>query len=703
MLPRFATLALIGVVLSTIPSQAQDVNGEIEDALTAAALKNAPSVVKIETSGGREVITAQGGQQAGVRKGVGPTTGLIVDADGFIVSSAFNFANNPTDIFVTVPGQPRMVAKIVANDETRMLTLLKVEAKKLPVPKPFPKKDAQVGQWSVALGRALDPEIAELPSMSIGIISATGRIWGKALQTDAKISPINYGGPLVGIDGRVFGVLVPASPRGGDETAGVEWYDSGIGFAIPLEDIFTILPELKKGKDLRRGMIGITVADPENMYNIAVKVDTVAKASAAEEAGIKKGDIITKIDNVAVSNYADLRHALGPKYEGDTVKVTVTRGDKTQTFDKLKLAGEVAVAASPFLGILPLRDDPERGVVIRYVYLESAAAKAGLKVGDRITKFAPAQVPQPTPVTTRERLRAMVGSLAPAVKVKIEVVRKDQEKPETIEMTLGELPFDLLAKEAPLPSSEKKALAKPVAANAPKGQDEKKVEPKIEEKKDEPKDEEKKEEIETGLVQRTNKTLGRDYWLYIPTNYDKNVSHGVILWFHAAGRGGKDAEDMVRIWRDYCDLHHFILMGPKSENETGWLPSETEEVLQDVRTVMGEYTTDKTRILAHGMGIGGQMAIYIGFNARDLIRGVATTGTVVGRDPKDVVPNQPLSFYMVAGKKDPLIKEINAGIEKLKEKKYPVIYREIEDFGKEYLDENSFDELRRWMDSLDRI
>ena len=238
----------------------------------------------------------------------------------------------------------------------------------------------------------------------------------------------------------------------------------------------------------------------------------------------------------------------------------------------------------------------------------------------------------------------MVGSLAPNVKVKIEVVRKDIEKPETLELSLGELPLDLLAKETPLPSSEKKALAKPEAANAPKEKAEKKEEPK----------KEKEEEIETGLLKRTNKTLGREYWLYVPTNYDKNVAHGVILWFHAAGRGGKDADDMVRIWRDYCETHHFIVMGPKSENDTGWLPSETEEVLQDVRTVMSEFTTDKTRVIAHGMGIGGQMAIYIGFNARDLIRGVATTGTVVGRDPKDVVPNQPLSFYMVAGKKDPL-------------------------------------------------
>src|SRR5690606_17319965 len=112
-------------------------------------------------------------------------------------------------------------------------------------PPAFPKKEVRIGLWSLALGRALDPDIADTPSISIGIISAIGRIWGKAIQTDAKVSPTNYGGPLLSIDGRVFGVLVPASPQGDGETAGVEWYDSGIGFAVPLEDIFAVLPRLK--------------------------------------------------------------------------------------------------------------------------------------------------------------------------------------------------------------------------------------------------------------------------------------------------------------------------------------------------------------------------------------------------------------------------------------------------------------------------
>ena len=99
---------------------------------------------------------------------------------------------------------------------------------------------------------AADDATAAAVGVSVGIISALNRIWGKALQTDAKVSPTNYGGPLVDLEGRVQGILVPASPRAEGETAGFEWYDSGIGFAIPLEDINAVLPRLKQGQETSR-------------------------------------------------------------------------------------------------------------------------------------------------------------------------------------------------------------------------------------------------------------------------------------------------------------------------------------------------------------------------------------------------------------------------------------------------------------------
>src|SRR5208282_3290185 len=137
---------LVSVAAHAQPA-GQDLEALQEKAMKAAVARVAPCVVQIETSGGSDVIgTGFGGPQ--VRKGTGPTTGLIVAADGYVISSAFNFADKPSAIFVAVPGRKdRLVAKTVATDHTRMLTLLKIEAKGLPVPTPAPKKDIKVGEW----------------------------------------------------------------------------------------------------------------------------------------------------------------------------------------------------------------------------------------------------------------------------------------------------------------------------------------------------------------------------------------------------------------------------------------------------------------------------------------------------------------------------------------------------------------------------
>src|SRR5262245_35553224 len=380
----FSGLALVAVCAAPLCAQVADLDEAQERAMKAAVVKVAPSVVQIETSGGTDLI-GTGPNSPQVRKGTGPTTGLIVSPDGYIISSAFNFANKPAGVFVSVPRlKDRYPAKVVATDHTRMLTLLKIESAGLPVPTATPKKDIKVGQWSLALGRTWSLGEAP-PSVSIGIISALDRIWGKAIQTDAKVSPVNYGGPLVDIQGRVQGVLVPASPRGEGDTAGVEWYDSGIGFAIPLEDINAVLPRLKDGQDLHRGWLGVMLQS-QDIYGAKPVIASVAPESAAAKAGIKGGDTVVEINGVKVVRQAQIQHLLGPKYEGDVVSLKVERGGKEVAFPNLKLAGLVTSAPPPFLGILPMRDDPELGLEIRFVYPNSPAESAGLKAGDRIMK-----------------------------------------------------------------------------------------------------------------------------------------------------------------------------------------------------------------------------------------------------------------------------------------------------------------------------
>jgi serine protease Do len=701
---RTASVALL-LIIAPLCAQPDTLNEATEQALRAAALKVAPSVVLIETSGGAEMM---GAGQRQIRKGVGPTTGLVIAADGYVISSAFNFANKPAAVFVTLPGQKeRLVAKIVATDHTRMLTLLKVEQNDLPVPQSAPRDDIRIGQWAIALGRALVPNPDLPPSVSVGVVSAVNRIYGKAMQTDAKVSPVNYGGPLVDVDGRVLGVLVPASPRGEGDTAGVEWYDSGIGFAIPIADVLAALPRLKEGKDLRRGKLGVTPKTTD-LYGVPPTIGTVAPESPASKAGIQSGDVILEIDGKKVENHTQLLTVLGPRYEGEIVSVKLRRGKEEIKLEGLKLMGDLAAPPTAFLGVVPVRDDPELGVEVRFVFPKSPADTAGIKPGDRIMKVGLADAKELRAFSGRDAFIAILDGLAPATEIKLELKRKADGKTETVKAKLAALPDDVpdlpldkdTAKRA-LEPRKQVAAARPTdpRAKPPEKKDEKKDE-KAEAKKEEKKDEKKPE---TGFLERSTTAKDHQYWVYVPKNYDPNISYALVIWLHAAGNGGKDARDMVSIWQDVCEDRHMILVGPKSESETGWLGSEAEFVQEAARDVMKEYTIDPRRVVAHGMGVGGQMAFYLGFNARDLVRGVATTGAVLGTAPKPREAGQRLMFFVVAGGKDPLAKEIAGVKPQLTEQKYPATYREVAEMGKEYLDRSAFDELVRWIDSLDRF
>ncbi|MCA9056546.1 MAG: trypsin-like peptidase domain-containing protein, partial [Planctomycetaceae bacterium] len=236
-------------------ASAQGLEANEEQAFKAAAALAEPSIVRIDTVGGLDLV-------GDVLTGTGPTTGVVVSREGDIITSSFNFVAQPAGIIVTLPDGRRFPAEVVAADSSRRLTLLHIDVSGEAVPiiplRPVPRQELRVGQWAIALGRTYD---SAFPNLSVGILSAINRVWGRAVQTDAKISPANYGGPLVDLDGRGIGILVPLSPQKTDETAGVEWYDGGIGFAIPLEDVYAVLGRLKAGEELKPGLMGVSFPD----------------------------------------------------------------------------------------------------------------------------------------------------------------------------------------------------------------------------------------------------------------------------------------------------------------------------------------------------------------------------------------------------------------------------------------------------------
>jgi serine protease Do len=372
---------------------------------------------------------------------------------------------------------------------------------------------------------------------------------------------------------------------------------------------------------------------------------------------------------------------MGTKYEGDVDDVTVQRDKETLELKGLVLGGAGTAVGRAFLGILPIRDDPTAGVEVRYVYPKSPAEAAGIKVGDRIQKIGrslrPGQPPQMAPVANRDALLAIFDNAGANVEVKFEVKRKDGDKVETLSATLGTTP-DGVPEKLPADATLKKAAGA------------------------------KTEKVDVGLLRRQNAAGDRDYWVYIPENYDGNCSYAVVVWLHPPRKNKeRDIDDFIFAWQGYCEDHRIILVGPSADNETGWTPGDSALVNEAVRFVADTYTVDRRRVVAHGMGQGGQFAYYLGFNSRATIRGVAVVGAALASNPKEPVNNQPLAFYLVAGGKDPLKDAIAESRTQLAEQKYPVGYREIPEMGHQYIDGGpgiaALDELVRWLDSLDRL
>jgi serine protease Do len=301
-------------------------------AFRAAAAKVQPSLVRIEGFGGLAAGVAGGGYQA---PGEGPTTGLVLSSDGYIVTSTFNFIRKPPVITVVLPSGERRIAKLLGRDESRRICLLKVDGvSDLPVPEFSPRSDVKVGQWVVAIGVGFG---GAKPALSTGIISATSRISAKAVQTDANTSPANYGGPLVDLDGRVVGICAPLSPGAKSDAAGSEWYDSGIGFAVSLDGLEKIIERLKAGETLKAGFLGVQVEPAgnaaEGKFETGVVIKEIVPESPAAKAGLEKGDKLIAIAGAEIADPTHLVSLVGRHLAGDKVELKIQRGEESKTIE----------------------------------------------------------------------------------------------------------------------------------------------------------------------------------------------------------------------------------------------------------------------------------------------------------------------------------------------------------------------------------
>ena len=638
--------ALLGLlVLSNTFVNAQDDLLEREEkALQAAVMKASPSVIQLELVGGLE------------SQELGPVSGLAVTTDGFVLASEAMIPANITSILATTPSGKRAAAKVISHDYSRNLVLLKVNTEETyPLLEAIPKDEIIVGQWSIALGRTFSREFT---NQSVGIISASNRVWGKAIQSDAKISPANYGGPLIDIHGRVFGILTPLTPNPqGGQSDGSEWYDSGIGFAVPIADIMPYLEKLKQGDSLYPGRLGISLTSG-NIYDLPAEVVAVQPKSPARDAGIQKGDSIFELAGKPVTRQSELRHILGAHYAGDTINIKVTRDDKIVTAE-LTLAQDLEPYEHPFLGILPDRNYDQQGVLVRHVYPNSAAEQAGLKSGDIISRL------NETPLKDHNQLRVELANFEPSEEVQLHYSRGGQVTP--INILLAPITSELPVIQAhPLPAA-------PAPAN----------------------------NLATGLVEIKLPEEANDCHAIIPANYRADVPHGLVVWLHAPGDVNDDI--LKQQWATLAAKYHLIVLAPKAADDNRWQPTEIEFIRKTMDNIINTYNVDRNRIVSFGRQAGGAMSLILGFSQRDLVRGVIPVDAPfplrAGISPND--PAERLAVHAILVKGSPVSRAVGNAIKALEAAKYPVSRTELESPGK--ITDELRESLTQWIDSLDRI
>jgi serine protease Do len=222
-----------------------------------------------------------------------------------------------------------VTAKLIGSDEETDLALLKVDVKeKLPFLK-FGDSDAlQVGAWVLAIGNPFGLD----HTVTAGILSAKGRNihsgpFDNFLQTDASINPGNSGGPLINMQGEVIGINTAIIASG-----------QGIGFAIPSSMASKIVEQIKDGRKVRRGWIGVTIQDVDQNSAKALGLDkargaligSVMPGEPADKAGIKAGDIILTVDGKDIEDSNALLRTIAGKNPGAEIKITVWREGKSR-------------------------------------------------------------------------------------------------------------------------------------------------------------------------------------------------------------------------------------------------------------------------------------------------------------------------------------------------------------------------------------
>lgn len=396
------------IALTALPANANlpfAVSGEALPSLAPMLEGVTPAVVLISVKGTHEVKNnvpeafkfffgkpgGRGGpQQEQEFRGLG--SGVIIDAsEGYIVTNN-HVISEADEIIVTLKDGRQLEAKKIGSDEYSDIALLQIDHENLTEIKLANSDNIRVGDFAIAIGSPFGLG----QTVTSGIVSALGRTglnsenYEDFIQTDAAINSGNSGGALVNLRGELIGINTAIlGPSGGNV---------GIGFAIPSSMVNNLVSQIIEFGEVRRGMLGVQGRSVTSDIAKAMELETnqggfveqVTPGSAAEEAGIKAGDVITKVNGQMVKSFSELRGKIGSIGAGKKVKITVVRKDGKEktykvTLKKSETANVEAESIHRMLEGAELENSSNgKGVDIAEVEKNSPAAIAGLRSGDMI-------------------------------------------------------------------------------------------------------------------------------------------------------------------------------------------------------------------------------------------------------------------------------------------------------------------------------
>jgi serine protease Do/serine protease DegQ len=255
-------------------------------------------------------------------------SGVIVDArNGYIVTNR-HVIENASEITVTLLDDRHFEATVVGSDEGTDIAVLKATEAHLTEMPLGDSSHLEVGDWVVAIGNPFGLK----HTVTAGIVSALGRTgihpqgYEDFIQTDASINPGNSGGALVNLNGELIGINSAILSKDGGNL--------GIGFAIPVNMVKAVMTQLITYGEVKRGVVGIKLRDltPEAAESLhlvnarGVEVSEVAPGSAADQAGIKVGDVAISMNGVSLESAAQLRNGLALLRVGQSVELRMLRG-----------------------------------------------------------------------------------------------------------------------------------------------------------------------------------------------------------------------------------------------------------------------------------------------------------------------------------------------------------------------------------------